>query len=64
MVRSQWPKVSIAVLNYNGISWLKGCLDSLAHTDYPNLEVMVADNGSTDSSEELVRRAYLWALLA
>ena len=59
MDQPPWPKVSIAVLNHNGYKWLPGCLDSLAQTDYPNLEVVVVDNGSTDASEELVR-TYPW----
>lgn len=51
----------MGVLNHNGRRWLAGCLDSLARTDYPELSVTVIDNGSTDGSQEYVRRTYPWA---
>ncbi len=52
--------VSVGVLNHNGRRWLRGCLDSLARTDYPALDVTVIDNGSTDGSQEFVRQMYPW----
>lgn len=58
MLETNWPKVCVAVLNRNGRRWLPGCLDSLLRTDYPYLEVLVVDNGSTDGSVEFVREAY------
>lgn len=44
------PKVSVIVLNYNGARVLEGCLNSVMQTRYPNREVIVVDNGSTDGS--------------
>jgi len=52
------PLVSIVVLNYNGIHHLKACLDSLLRTDYPNFEIILVDNGSTDGSVDFVRMNY------
>ncbi len=44
------PLVSIVVLNWNGVDDTIVCLDSLAALTYPNFNVVVVDNGSTDDS--------------
>jgi GT2 family glycosyltransferase len=44
------PLVSVLVLNYNGLRFLKDCFDSLFASTYPNYEVYLVDNNSTDSS--------------
>lgn len=46
------PKISIVVLNWNGAEDTLACLASLANQDYPNFDVSVVDNGSTDGSLE------------
>ncbi|MFT5167612.1 MAG: riboflavin kinase/FMN adenylyltransferase [Saprospiraceae bacterium] len=46
------PKVSAVILNYNGKDWLKKFLPALVASEYRNLEIIVADNGSTDDSLE------------
>jgi GT2 family glycosyltransferase len=56
--REKYPLVSIVVLNYNGKHHLKTCLDSLLRTKYPNFEIILVDNGSTDGSVEFVQRNY------
>ncbi len=60
MVESKLPKVSIIVLNYNGKKWLDNCFQSLAEVDYPNFEVVMVDNDSTDDSVDYVRKRYDW----
>jgi GT2 family glycosyltransferase len=50
------PMVSIIVLNYNGEDILPHCLNSLMGQDYPQLEIIVVDNGSNDKSEQVVNR--------
>ena len=53
---ADWPAVSIVVLNRNGLKHLKKLFRGLErHTDYPNFEVVLVDNGSTDGSVEFVR---------
>jgi GT2 family glycosyltransferase len=49
------PLISVIVLNWNGIQYLKSCLDALATQTYSPREVIVVDNGSTDGSAEWVR---------
>ena len=44
--------VCVVVLNCNGKDVLPECLRSLSRSDYPNVEVCVADNASTDGSPE------------
>jgi GT2 family glycosyltransferase len=51
------PRVWIIVLQWNGWEYTRDCLDSLAARTYPNAEVMVVDNGSTDGSLERLREA-------
>lgn len=45
------PKVSVIVVTYNNLDLTKQCLMSLEkYTDYPNMEVIVVDNASSDDS--------------
>ncbi|MBI4286103.1 MAG: glycosyltransferase family 2 protein [Chloroflexi bacterium] len=53
-----FPMVSIIVLNWNGAGCLRPCLASLFEQTYPNYEVIVVDNASTDGSPEIVRKEF------
>src|SRR5262249_7608313 len=44
------PLVSVVVCTYNGASTLRECLVGVAALDYPRVEVIVVDDGSTDES--------------
>lgn len=48
--------VSVVVINFNGIGDLPACLESLADQDYPDIELVLVDNCSTDGSGELMRK--------
>ncbi|HZO84189.1 MAG TPA: glycosyltransferase [Verrucomicrobiae bacterium] len=50
------PKVSVVVATYNGARTLKSCLDSLTRLNYPDYEVIVVDDGSTDATPEIAQR--------
>ena len=52
------PLVSIIVLNWNGKEHLQECLISVLKTTYSPIEIIVADNGSTDGSVQLVRSCF------
>jgi GT2 family glycosyltransferase len=52
------PSVSLVVVNFNGGKLLRQCLRSLLGTDYPNFEVVVVDNASTDGSLEEMERVF------
>jgi len=45
-----YPKVSVVVASYNGARTLPSCLDSLTHLNYPNYEILLVDDGSTDDT--------------
>ncbi len=49
------PKVAIVILNWNGKSYLEQFLPSVRATDYPNAEIHIADNGSTDDSLDFLK---------
>jgi GT2 family glycosyltransferase len=50
--------VSVVVVNFNGGVLLRQCLVSLLDTDYPDFEVVVIDNASTDGSLEEAERRF------
>ena len=52
------PRVSVVVVTWNGRALLERFLPSVAATDYSDLEVVVADNASTDGTAEWLAEAY------
>jgi len=50
-----WPKISVIVCSYNGARTLRQCLDALATLDYPNYEVIVVNDGSTDDTPAIAQ---------
>lgn len=57
-LESEPPLVSVIVINWNGARHLPTCLDALRAQTYPRLEIIVADNASTDGSQALIRERY------
>ena len=54
------PFVSIVIINYNGMRFLKDCLESVLRTDYPRekLEIIIVDNASTDNSVNYIQKHF------
>ena len=53
-----YPKVSIVMPNYNGLDILKISIPAVLKTRYPNFEVIVVDNGSSDGSVSFLSKYY------
>lgn len=51
-------KVSVIIPNYNGMQYVKRCLDSLMEQTLKDWEILFIDNGSADGSRELVEKEY------
>src|SRR5205823_5994598 len=49
----RYPKVSVIVAAYNAERTLKTCLDSLQQLNYPEYEIILVDDGSTDSTSRI-----------
>jgi GT2 family glycosyltransferase len=52
------PQVSVIVLNYNGLGFLHRCIETLLQTSYSPLELVVADNDSSDGSLAYLRENF------
>lgn len=52
------PKVSIIILNYNGLTDTIECLESLKKITYPNYDTIVVDNDSAGDDVKVLREKY------
>jgi len=55
-----YPKVAIAILNYNGKDYIQACLHSLEEISYPEYDVIVIDNNSSDNSVKIATEQFPW----
>jgi glycosyltransferase involved in cell wall biosynthesis len=51
----EFPLVSIIVPSYQQSRFLRECIDSILEQDYPSMEVVIIDGGSTDGSVEILK---------
>ncbi len=52
MANSSTPLVSIVILNWNGIEDTKICLEYVHKLNYPNYEIILVDNGSSQDEKD------------
>ncbi len=53
--RDRWPRVTAVIAARDEETDIGACLDSLLAQDYPDLEVIVVDGGSSDRTREIAR---------
>jgi GT2 family glycosyltransferase len=51
-------RISVIIVSYNSVKDIDVCLSSVLKQDYPDYEVILSDNGSTDGTVERVRAQY------
>ncbi len=52
------PSVSIIILNWNDAMNTIECLNSVKNLSYPNYEIILIDNGSTDDSPKIIKKKF------
>lgn len=52
------PLISVVIVNFNGLRFLKPCLSSLASQSYKNFEIILVDNHSSDGSAVYIREHF------
>ena len=50
-----WPRISVVVCSYNGERTIHDTLEALRRLEYPDFEVIVVDDGSTDGTAAIAR---------
>ena len=53
-IKNKYPLVSVIIPTLNRERYIRQCIESALSQDYPNLEVIVVDNGSTDNTPEIL----------
>ncbi len=51
----EFPRISVVVCSYNGASTIRDTFEGLADLDYPNYEVIIVNDGSTDATAKIAK---------
>lgn len=56
MTQGDWPRISIVTPSFNQVEFLESAIISVLSQNYPNLEYIVIDGGSTDGSIDVIQK--------
>lgn len=51
----KWPRISVVVCSYNGARTIRDTLEGLRRLDYPDYEVILVNDGSTDRTPDIAK---------
>ena len=50
----EYPKVSVVTPVFNGVKTIEDCVQSVKNQNYPNLEHIIVDGGSSDGTQAIL----------
>lgn len=53
--QAEWPSVAVVIPCWNAEKWIGRAIQSVLDQNYPNLEIIIIDDGSTDGSLEIIK---------